>query len=279
MQISKGLANATILAKVKYVKRVATLDDGLFNPEAGEDGKDENDGSEDWWQWDVNRPLEGDCQLVLVKFDDPLGKECFWHSSAHILGQTLENEFGVKLCIGPPTANGFYYDAYTGKDIFTDKNYDEIEKAAKKIFGEKQTFERLVLTKEDGLRLFSTNPFKVQLISNKIPDGGKMTAYRCGTLIDLCTGPHIPNSNMVKAFKVTKNSSAYWLGKTTNDSLQRVYGITFPDAKQMKEYLHFLEEAAKRDHRIIGKQQGLFDMNVLSPGCAFFYPKGAWLYN
>ena len=279
MQIHKKLAEQTILAKVKYAKRVATLDDGLFNPEAGEDGKEEEEQSEDWWQWDVNRPLEGDCHLVLIKFDDPLGKETFWHSSAHILGQTLENEYGVKLCIGPPTSSGFYYDAYTGKDIFTEKNYEEIEKTAKKIVGDKQPFERLVLTKDEGLRLFATNPFKVQLISNKIPDGGKMTAYRCGTLIDLCTGPHISSSGIIKAFKITKNSSAYWLGKTTNDTLQRVYGITFPSTQQMKEHLHFLEEAAKRDHRIIGKKQGLFDMHPLTPGCAFMYPKGTFIYN
>ena len=219
--IHKKLGEQTILAIVKYTKRVATLDDGLFNPEAGEDGKDGADGEQDYWQWDANRVLEGDCLLVLIKFDDPsgLGKETFWHSSAHILGQTLENEYGVKLCIGPPTSTGFYYDAYTGKDIFTDKDYTAIEKAAQKIFTDKQPFERLVLSKEEGLRLFGSNAFKVQLIQNKIPDGGKMTAYRCGTLIDLCTGPHIPSSKLIKAFKVTKNSAAYWLGKTTNDSL------------------------------------------------------------
>ena len=142
-QISKKLAEKTILARVRYSKRVATLDEGLFNPEAGEDGKDDSaDGAGNFWQWDVTRPLEGDCELFLIKFEDEsgLGKETFWHSSAHILGQTLENEFGVKLCIGPPTSNGFYYDAYTGKDIFTDKNYAEIEKATKKIVDDKQSF-------------------------------------------------------------------------------------------------------------------------------------------
>ena len=109
------------------------------------------------------------------------------------------------------------------------------------------------------MNLFGSNPFKVSLISNKIPDGGKVTAYRCGNLIDLCTGPHIPSTAIIKAFKVMKNSSAYWLGKAENDSLQRVYGITFPSQKEMDEYITLREEAAKRDHRIIGKQQGLFD--------------------
>lgn len=129
------------------------------------------------------------------------------------------------------------------------------------------------------MRLFGDNPFKVQLISNKIPDGGKCTAYRCGTLIDLCTGPHIPSSSMIQAFQIEKNSGAYWLGQQTNDSLQRVYGITFPDKKKLKEYNTFKEEAAKRDHRKLGVQQGLFDFHQLTPGCAFMYPKGTHIYN
>ena len=117
------------------------------------------------------------------------------------------------------------------------------------------------------------------MITGKIPDGGKVTAYRCGNLIDLCTGPHIPSTKMIKAFKVTKNSSSYWLSKAENDSLQRVYGITFPSKKEMDEWVHIQEEAAKRDHRNIGRQQDLFDMHQLSPGCSFFYPKGTYIYN
>ena len=142
------------------------------------------------------------------------------------------------MCHGPPTESGFFYDSYTGKDIFTEQNYKKIEEVAKKIVGEKQAFHRLVLTKEESLRLFGNNPFKVQLITAKIPEGGKVTAYRCGNLIDLCTGPHIPSTKIIKAFKVTKNSSAYWLSKAENDSLQRVYGITFPSKKEMDEWVH-----------------------------------------
>lgn len=104
------------------------------------------------------------------------------------------------------------------------------------------------------MRLFSSNPFKVQLISNKIPEGGRVTAYRCGDLVDLCTGPHLPNTGRVKAFKVMKNSSAYWLANSNNDSLQRIYGVTFPAKKELDEYIKFIEEAAKRDHRFIGQQ-------------------------
>jgi len=117
------------------------------------------------------------------------------------------------------------------------------------------------------------------LISSKIPDGGKVTAYRCGNLIDLCTGPHIPSTKIIKAFKIMKNSSAYWLSKQENDSLQRVYGITFPSKKEMDEYVKILEEAAKRDHRKIGRAQGLFDHHDWSPGSGFMYPKGTFIYN
>jgi len=106
-----------------------------------------------------------------------------------------------------------------------------------------------------------------------------VTAYRCGSLIDLCTGPHIPSTKIIKAFKVMKNSSAYWLGNAENDSLQRVYGITFPSKAELEEYVHDREEAAKRDHRTIGRAQGLFDMHALSPGCGFMYPKGTHIYN
>ena len=165
----------------------------------------------------------------------------------------MENDFGVHLTHGPPTDAGFFYDCYTGNDKFTDAHYKEIEKAAQKIVNSKQKFERLVLTKEDALELFIENPFKVQTIKGKVKDGDKVTAYRCGELIDLCTGPHIPNTNLVKAFKVMKNSSAYWLGKDENDSLQRVYATAFPSKDLLAEYIHFKEEAEKRDHRIVGR--------------------------
>lgn len=135
------------------------------------------------------------------------------------------------------------------------------------------------MTKEEALKLFAYNPFKTTLIESKIPEGGKLTAYRNGDLIDLCTGPHIPTTQRIKAFKVMKNSSAYWLGKATNDSLQRIYGVTFPSKKELDEYIHFMEEAAKRDHRNIGKHQDLFNFHVLSPGSGFWYPHGSKVYN
>ena len=125
---------------------------------------------------------------------------------------------------------------------------------AKKICSDDQKFQRLVLTKEQALTLFKANPFKIQTISSKIKDGKSVTAYKCGDLIDLCTGPHIPTTKLIKGFKVMRNSAAYWLGKATNDSLQRIYAISFPSQKELDEYIHFREEAQKRDHRIIGRQ-------------------------
>lgn len=144
---------------------------------------------------------------------------------------------------------------------------------------EKQVFERIVLTKQEALEMFADNPFKVQLISTKIPDGSFTTAYRCGPLIDLCPGPHVPTTGIIKAFEITKHSSSYWLGNVDNDVLQRVYGISFPDTKQMKAYLHMVEEAKKRDHRLLGQQQELFFFHELSPGSCFFLPHGTRVYN
>lgn len=230
-------------------------------------------------EYDATRPLEGNCEIKLYKFDDAKGKETFWHSSAHVLGETLELEFGVHLTHGPPTSDGFFYDSYSGVDKFSEKNYATIEKCAKKIASEKQTFERLVLTKEQALTLFKHNPFKIATISGKIKDGKSVTAYRCGDLIDLCTGPHIPSTQLIKGFKVMKNSGTNWLGKVTNDSLQRIYAISFPSQKQLDEYVHFREEAERRDHRTIGQAQNLFTHFGLAPGCAFWYPAGAHIYN
>jgi threonyl-tRNA synthetase len=154
-----------------------------------------------------------------------------------------------------------------------------INTKAKEVCEAKQAFERLVMSKAQALRLFADNPFKVQLISTKIPEGSYTTAYRCGPLIDLCRGPHVPATGAIKAMEVTKHSSAYWLGKTENDSLQRVYGISFPDAKLMKEYKRMVEEAKKRDHRLLGGHQELFFFHELSPGSCFFMPHGARIFN
>lgn len=277
--ISKGLAANVIVAKVTYSSRIGLEEaDGTSMVNTGPEEESE-EGAAKAELWDLIRPLEGDCQLELKKFDDKEGKMVFWHSSAHVLGECLECNLGAKLCIGPPTEDGFYYDAYLGNKSLTEDEYPVIKAKAETITKAKQPFERIVLTKSQALRLFADNPFKVQLISTKIPDNGYTTAYRCGPLIDLCRGPHVPTTGSIKAFEVTKASSSYWLGSVENDTLQRVYGISFPDPKQMKAYLLMVEEAKKRDHRVLGIKQELFFFHELSPGSCFFMPHGARIYN
>ena len=275
-ELSNSLANKVLAAKIKYTKRVASLDEGLVVTEEEEGHGPVEEG---WKVMDAFRPLEGDCHIQLLTFADEEGQVVFRHSGAHVLGTALEVGFGVHLCYGPPTTDGFYYDSHIGEEKFTESHYKDIEKEAAAAVKAKHSFERVIMTKEEALRMFAYNPFKVQLIQNKIPDGGKATAYRSGPLIDLCTGPHVPNTGLIKAFKVMKNSSSYWLGKAENDSLQRVYGTAFPDKKQLDEYIHFLKEAELRDHRNIGKQQNLFYHHMYSPGSWFFTKEGTHIYN
>ncbi|KAI9205849.1 tars protein [Polychytrium aggregatum] len=231
--------------------------------------------------WDLLRPLESDVAcLELLDFENEEGRMVFWHSSAHVLGESCERMFGCHLCIGPPTEDGFYYEMKNPEDrAVSSSDYEPIESIAKDIVKESQKFERLEMTKEELLEMFEGNPYKEHIIREKVPDGTTSTVYRCGPLIDLCYGPHVPNTGYIKAFSVMKNSASYFLGDAANDSLQRIYGISFPDNKQLVEYKKFLEEAAKRDHRKIGKEQELFFFNDVSPGSCFFLPRGARIYN
>lgn len=242
--------------------------------------------------WDLERPLEKECQLDLITFEEAEGKAVFWHSSAHMLGEALERLFGGHLCYGPPIENGFYYDMFLAKESNEASNQEDgdhpsgvsihhfkpIESVMKKIADERQPFERLELTKEQLLEMFAYNQFKVRILNEKVTED-RTTVYRCGSLIDLCLGPHVRHTGCVKAFKVTKTSSSYWEGKAEAESLSRVYGISFPEPKQLKEWEKFQEEAAKRDHRRLGKDQDLFFFHELSPGSCFWLPKGAHIYN
>ncbi|KAI5964123.1 uncharacterized protein KGF55_002065 [Candida pseudojiufengensis] len=233
--------------------------------------------------WDMPRPFEDQEEVLLefLDFDHPEGKAVFWHSSAHILGESCECHYGCHLSHGPPTDDGFFYDMSIndGTQFVVEGDYSSLETIATKAIKEKQKFERLEMTKEDLLKMFKYNKYKVQFISDKIPDGTSTTVYRCGPLIDLCVGPHIPHSGRIKAFKVLKNSSSYFLGDAKNDSLQRIYGVSFPDKKLMTEHLQFLKEAAERDHRKIGKEQELFFFSDMSPGSAMWLPHGTRIYN
>ncbi|KAM4109910.1 hypothetical protein ACJW30_03G155100 [Castanea mollissima] len=230
--------------------------------------------------WDMSRPLESDCQLKLFTFESDEGRDTFWHSSAHILGQSLEQEYGCKLCIGPCTTRGegFYYDAFYGDLGLNDDHFKKIESGAMKAVTEKQPFERIEVSRDEALDMFSDNNFKIEIIKD-LPADKTITVYRCGPLVDLCRGPHIPNTSFVKALACLKASSAYWRGNKDRESLQRVYGISYPDQKRLKEYLHNLEEAKKYDHRLLGTKQDLFFCHPLSPGSWFFLPHGTRIYN
>lgn len=203
----------------------------------------------------------------------------FWHSSAHVLGAAIEDIYGAHLTIGPPLISGFYYDSYMGNNSLGDESLKLIESKAADITKKKHPFQRLVLSKAEALQMFASNPFKVNLITNKIPDGGKTTVYRCGPLIDLCMGPHLPHTGRIKAFAAVKTSSTNWLGQVANDSLQRVYGIAFPDKDQLKQWKVFQEQAKLRDHRVLGTKQELFFFHPLSPGSSFWLPHGARIYS
>ena len=268
-----------LVAKVIYSKKITETQIVNVEDEQQEEKCSEKP-KENFELWDLHRPLIGDCKIEFCNFETKEGKNTFWHSSAHLLGSAIETLFGAKLCIGPALEEGFYYDSFMGNYVIDPLNdYKKLEEQVKKNSQGNHPFTRLVMTKSEALDLFKANPFKVQLITNKVKENDLTTAYRCGDFIDLCLGPHIPNLNMIKSLTVTKNSATNWLGKVTNDSLQRVYGISFPNDKLMKEYIKRKEEEEKRDHRNIGKQLGLFMFHNLSPGSCFWYQHGAHIYN
>ena len=271
--ISKGLAQAIVVASVKYSKRyegVVKIIDVATNP----DEEEAEEADAEWETWDVARPLEGDCHLQLLKFDDPRGKASTpWPTSS-----ARPRDHAARAAHGPPP-DGFFYDSYMGENAVTAEMKGGLEKKAKAIADQKQPFERVVVTKEQCLELFKANPFKVAMIKGKLPEGSSTTVYRNGPFVDLCKGPHLPTTGRVKAFAMTKTSSALWLGKQGNDTLQRCYGISFSDKKELTEWKTLQEEAAKRDHRKIGEDQALMFFDDLSPGSCFFLPYGARIYN
>uniref|UniRef100_A0A8C4SDZ8 threonine--tRNA ligase n=1 Tax=Erpetoichthys calabaricus TaxID=27687 RepID=A0A8C4SDZ8_ERPCA len=228
--------------------------------------------------WDLDRPLEGDCNLEFLKFDDEEAQAVYWHSSAHIMGEAMERIYGGCLCYGPPIENGFYYDMFLENDCVSSNDFPAIETLCKKIIKEKQLFERLEIKKETLLEMFKYNTFKCRILNEKVTTP-TTTVYRCGPLIDLCRGPHVRHTGKIKAMKIHKNSSTYWEGKADMETLQRIYGISFPDSKMLKEWEKLQEEAKNRDHRKLGKEQELYFFHELSPGSCFFLPKGAYIYN
>lgn len=290
--ISKKLAEKVVAARVVYKEKVDSPFGNVIDCDEAHDEVEASDGEDDDLYRDklvkketnevisdLTQPLLGDCRLELITFDDPKGKEVFWHSSAHILGSSLEKNFGAYLTHGPPLETGFFYDSFTGASKLNPKDYGKIESDAKSMIKSKLPFQKVFINREQALDLFKDNPFKVSLIKNKIEEGAMTSAYRCGDLVDLCTGPHLPDTGRVKAFKITKNSACYWLGNQDNDSLQRVYSITFPQEKELKKWVRVQEELAKKDHRNIGEQQKLFYFSSESPGCTFFLKHGTRIFN
>ena len=240
------------------------------------------DEANDWKLMMLNEPILGDCEIDFVNFEDKDAKSAFWHSSAHILGYALEQVYeGAQLTIGPPIKDGFFYDFLPQDNtvVKDEQDYKAIEKAMKTIIGQNYPFEKLLVTKEQALDLFSYNKFKTELIQKKVQDDDITSVFRIGEFIDLCTGPHIPSTKHVKAFKITKHSQAYWLGDANRDSLQRVYGISFPQKTMLADYLKVKEEAKRRDHRVLGPAQELFFFSEFAPGSPFFLPNGTKIYN
>ena len=210
-------------------------------------------------EWDISRPICMDGEIKFFKWEDAEGKHAFWHTSAHLLAEALQELYpGVQFGIGPAIENGFYYDIDTGGNPLTDADFEKIEKKMMELVQKNEAVVRADISKADALKFFGDKgqTLKCELI-NDLEDG-HITTYTQGNFTDLCRGPHIPSTNIIKAVKVMSLAGAYWRGDETRPQLTRVYGISFPKKKMLDEYLVLLEEAKKRDHRKIGKEMELF---------------------
>lgn len=227
---------------------------------------------------DMDTSLPDGAHVSFVPFDCPEGKEVFWHTSAHVLAQAVLRLYPqAKPTIGPPIEQGFYYDF--GALPISDSDLEKIEKEMQVIVAENYTSKREAFSsKAHALEAFGDNKYKCELIES-FPAGSPLTGYRQGEFFDLCRGPHLPNIGKIKALKLLKLSGAYWRGDAKNDVLTRIYGISFPDRKQLKEYLERIEEAKKRDHKVVGPKLDLFSLKEEAPGMPFIHPKGMYIWN
>jgi threonyl-tRNA synthetase len=226
--------------------------------------------------WDLNRTLTGDCTFKLLTWDDDLGKNTFWHSSAHLMAEAVEALYpGVKFWVGPPLDHGFYYDIDLGGQSIGEDDLEAIEKKMAELAKQNNVFERQEISKAEAVNYFTekNDEYKLDLLQNL--EDGKITFYKQGNFTDLCRGPHIPSTGHVKAIKLTNIAGAYWKGDEKNKQLTRLYGITFPDKKQLDEHLTMLEEAKKRDHRKLGKELGIYTTNDdVGQGLILWMPNG-----
>ncbi|MBQ3959914.1 MAG: TGS domain-containing protein, partial [Muribaculaceae bacterium] len=210
-------------------------------------------------EWDISRPICNDGEIKLFKWEDAEGKHAFWHTSAHLLAEALQELYpGVQFGIGPAIENGFYYDIDPGENTITSADFPKIEKKMAELVAKKESVVRSDISKADALKFFGDNgqTLKCELISEL--EDGHITTYKQGNFTDLCRGPHIPSTEPIKAIKILSLAGAYWRGDEKRPQLVRVYGISFPKKKMLDDYLVMLEEAKKRDHRKIGKEMELF---------------------
>jgi len=228
---------------------------------------------------DLTRPLEEDCELQILTFDDPEGREVFWHSSAHLMAHAIEELFpGAKFGVGPPIEDGFYYDVDVDKPL-TVEDLAKIEEKMKELAQRDEPYVRKVVTKEEALEFFKKkgDPYKVEIIE-QIEDNDIITLYSEGSFTDLCRGPHLPSTGKIKYVKLLSIAGAYWRGDAKNKMLQRVYGVAYPKKELLDEHLRRLEEAKKRDHRRLGKELELFVFHDIAPGAPFWLPKGMIIF-
>jgi threonyl-tRNA synthetase len=229
--------------------------------------------------WDASRPIEQDSHVKLLTWNDPSGKSTFWHSSAHLLAEALEALYpGTKFGIGPAIETGFYYDVDFGDREFSSDEFKKIEDKVIELAKTKAEYIRKPVSKADAIEYFTEkdDEYKLDLIKD-LPDGA-ITFYTQGNFTDLCRGPHIPNTGFIKAVKLMSVAGAYWRGDETRKQLTRIYGVTFPKASELTEYLHMIEEAKKRDHRKLGKELELFAFSEkVGMGLPLWLPKGTAL--
>src|SRR3954469_6602052 len=260
--IGRGLAKAALAAKVTH------------------DGDGDTDADAEWY--DLTRPIERDATVAIVTPDTPDGRDVLRHSTAHVMAQAVTDLFpGAKYAIGPAIEDGFYYDfELPGGAHFSDDDLGRIEARMREIVGENQPFVREELSRDEGLERFADQPFKVEIIQGVDPDegaeGSAVSVYRNEGWADLCRGPHVPSTSRLGSFKLMKVAGAYWRGDEKRPMLQRIYGTAWESDKALKDYLHRLEEAEKRDHRRLATELDLLSFPPeLGGGLAVWHPKGA----
>ncbi len=229
--------------------------------------------------WDATRPINNDAKIKFLMWDDDNAKSTFWHSSAHLMAEAVEGMFpGVKFWVGPPLEKGFYYDIDLGDNVIAEDDLKKLEVKMAELAKQNNVFVRKEISKQDAIKYFEEkgDEYKLDLLSGL--NDGEITFYTQGNFTDLCRGPHIPGTGFIKGIKLTAIAGAYWKGDEKNKMLTRIYGVTFPNQKELDEYLVLLEEAKKRDHRKIGKELELFTFSEkVGMGLPLWLPKGAML--